>query len=57
MRVEMSDDLSSTYQFVRGVAETSLAAETAKRLGVTFEELSKLIDHKKSRPSEDDVAV
>ncbi|MEM1207367.1 MAG: DNA mismatch repair protein, partial [Acidobacteriota bacterium] len=44
LRVESNDDLSSTYQFLPGVAETSLAAATAERLGVTFEALSELID-------------
>ncbi len=29
----------STYQFVEGVATTSMAAETARRLGVDFERL------------------
>ena len=44
LQVELDDDQRSTYQFVPGVAETSLAAHTAKRLGVTFEELSALVD-------------
>jgi DNA mismatch repair protein MutS2 len=42
-RVEMDDRQRSTYQFVPGVAETSLASTTARRLGVTLEELSALI--------------
>lgn len=44
LRVESDDDLKSTYQFVGGVAETSLAAATAERLGVNFEQLSGLIE-------------
>ena len=43
LQVEIDDDLASTYQFSAGVAATSLAAITAKRLGVTFENLSKVI--------------
>ena len=44
LQVELDQSQRSTYQFVPGVAETSLAANTAKRLGVTFEELSTLVD-------------
>lgn len=47
LQVEVEPDLSSTYQFVPGVAETSLATATARRLGVTFEELAELIDRRK----------
>jgi DNA mismatch repair protein MutS2 len=44
LQVDLNDEQRSTYQFVPGVAETSLAAKTARRLGVTFEELSALVD-------------
>jgi DNA mismatch repair protein MutS2 len=44
LQVELNAEQLSTYQFIPGVAETSLAANTAKRLGVTFEELSALVD-------------
>lgn len=44
LQVDLNDEQRSTYQFVPGVAETSLAANTARRLGVTFEELSALVD-------------
>ena len=44
LQVDLNEQQRSTYQFVPGVAETSLAANTAKRLGVTFEELSALVD-------------
>ncbi|HTJ84994.1 MAG TPA: DNA mismatch repair protein [Polyangiaceae bacterium] len=37
-----------TYGFVAGVAKTSLAAETAARLGVTLEELASLVARKKA---------
>ncbi len=43
LQVAMNDDESSTYQFVPGVAPTSLAAATARRLGVDREELSRLL--------------
>ena len=44
LQVVSEDDLSSTYQFVPGVAASSLAAATAQRLGVTFEQLAHLIE-------------
>ncbi len=47
LQVETDDDLASTYQFRPGVAETSLAAATAERLGVNFEQLSGLIDRRR----------
>ena len=40
LQVEVDEELRSTYQFVPGVAETSLASVTAQRLGVTFELLA-----------------
>ncbi|MDX1382442.1 MAG: DNA mismatch repair protein [Thermoanaerobaculia bacterium] len=43
LQVELDDEQSSTYQFVAGVAPTSLAALTAARLGVTFDRLSGLV--------------
>lgn len=49
LQVESREDLTSTYQFVPGVAETSLAAATAERLGVTFDELAALIDDRRIR--------
>lgn len=55
LQVEVAPDLSSTYQFVPGVAQTSLAAETAQRLGVTFDELAELIDRRKGRGAADEL--
>jgi len=43
LQVEVDAAQRSTYQFVPGVAATSLAAVMAQRLGVTFEELSAAI--------------
>lgn len=47
LQVELSDGDTPTYQFVPGVAETSLARNTAARLGVTSDELRSLILQKK----------
>lgn len=44
LQVEMDRHRRSTYQFIEGVATTSMAAGTAKRLGVSREELAKLIE-------------
>ena len=43
LQVGMEGD-RSTFQFIPGVASTSLASSTAERLGVTFEELTALLD-------------
>ncbi len=47
LQVEIDEGQRSTYQFLPGVAETSLAAVTAERLGVTFEQLSELIERRR----------
>ena len=57
LQVETDDELSSTYQFCPGVAATSLATETAERLGVSFEKLSALIDQRKKGEPEEDTPV
>lgn len=43
LQVQLDGSEHPTYQFVPGVAQTSLAKNTAARLGVTREELSTLI--------------
>jgi DNA mismatch repair protein MutS2 len=43
LRVEMDDLQESTYQFVPGVAATSLASVMAERMGVTLERLTRII--------------
>ncbi len=48
LQVELDEYERPTYQFVPGVAATSLAHKTAARLGVTREELMSLI-HKRRR--------
>jgi DNA mismatch repair protein MutS2 len=44
VQVELSPDHQPTYQFVPGVATTSLAGHAAARLGVTGDQLLALID-------------
>ncbi len=47
LQVELDDRELPTYQFVQGVAKTSLARNTAARLGVTREELLSLVERKR----------
>lgn len=49
LQVEIGKQDVPTYQFVPGVAETSLARNTAARLGVTREELLGLIEKHRRR--------
>lgn len=48
LQVEL-DDEEPTYQFVPGVAPTSLAHQVASRLGVTYEELEALVERREAR--------
>lgn len=48
LQVDLGADQEPTYQFVPGVARTSLARQAAERLGVTREHLLALIDRKPS---------
>jgi DNA mismatch repair protein MutS2 len=45
LQVELGADQEPTYQFVPGVARTSLAGHAAARLGVTGDQLMALIEH------------
>ena len=47
LQVELDDKLRSTFRFVPGVAKTSLARQTAERLGVTREALLALVEAKR----------
>ena len=47
LQVQLDAERRSTYQFEKGVATTSLAALTAERLGVTFENLSAAVDDRR----------
>ena len=46
LQVEIDEQQASTYQFISGVATTSLAVGTAQRLGVDFERLALSIDER-----------
>ena len=48
LQVQLDGERRSTYQFVDGVARTSLAALTAERLGVTFENLAASVDDRRA---------
>jgi DNA mismatch repair protein MutS2 len=50
VQVELDARERPTYRFVEGVAETSLARQTAARLGVTREELRALIANRRAAP-------
>jgi DNA mismatch repair protein MutS2 len=50
MQVELGVGHRPTYQFVPGVAQTSLAAQAASRLGVTRDQLLSLIDRNTNKP-------
>ncbi len=52
LQVAMNEDESSTYQFVPGVAATSLAAATARRLGVNRQELTRLLHRQRGESRE-----
>ncbi len=49
LQVELDHDEEPTYQFVPGVAKTSLARKIAVRLGVTRENLERLIERSRQR--------
>jgi DNA mismatch repair protein MutS2 len=49
LQVELDDTQHPTYRFVAGVATTSLAHQTAERLGVTRDQLRALIRHQQER--------
>lgn len=44
LQAEIDGDRGATFRFVSGVATTSLAVGTARRLGVTFEELERHLE-------------
>ena len=49
LQVELGADRRATYQFVPGVAKTSLAGHAAARLGVTRDQLLELVEHNTQR--------
>jgi DNA mismatch repair protein MutS2 len=44
LQVELGDDRRATYQFVPGVAKSSLAGHAAERLGITADQLTSVIE-------------
>jgi DNA mismatch repair protein MutS2 len=48
LQVELGPEQRPTYQFVPGVATTSLAGHAAARLGVTRDELISLVERNKN---------
>lgn len=50
LQVELGENQEPTYQFVPGVARTSLAGHAAARLGVTAEQLEALIEKNLAEP-------
>jgi DNA mismatch repair protein MutS2 len=49
LQVELGPSQKPTYQFVPGVAKTSLAGQAAERLGVTGSQLSTLVERNLAR--------
>jgi DNA mismatch repair protein MutS2 len=46
LQAEVDGGGAATFRFVEGVASTSLAASTARRLGVTFDELERTLEER-----------
>jgi len=46
LQVEVDAELGATFRFIPGVATTSLAVGTARRLGVTFEEIERRLEQR-----------
>jgi DNA mismatch repair protein MutS2 len=46
LQAEVDEQRGATFRFVEGVANTSLAVGTAERLGVTFEELERILENR-----------
>jgi DNA mismatch repair protein MutS2 len=53
LQAEVDDRQGATFRFIPGVATTSLAVGTAQRLGVTFEELKKLLEKRGENRSQE----
>ncbi|MFC2144371.1 DNA mismatch repair protein [Acidobacteriota bacterium] len=53
LQAEVDEHQGATFRFIPGVARTSLAVGTAQRLGVTFEELERLLDNRGDSGSEE----
>lgn len=55
LQAEVDDERGATFRFIRGVATTSLAVGTARRLGVTFEELERTLERRANRNADDGI--
>lgn len=53
LQVELDGHQVPTYQFIQGVADTSLATHTAARLGITRDDLLDLIQRGKKKTTQD----
>jgi DNA mismatch repair protein MutS2 len=51
LQAEVDEKLGATFRFIEGVASTSLAVGTARRLGVTFDELERRVEQRMSGDS------
>ena len=49
LQVELGADRRATFQFIEGVAKTSLAGHAAERLGVTRDQLDSLVERNTQR--------
>ena len=49
LQVELGADRRATFQFIEGVAKTSLAGNAAERLGVTRDQLDSLVERNTQR--------
>ena len=49
LQAEIEEQRGATFRFIPGVATTSLAVGTARRLGVTFEELERTLENRTSK--------
>jgi DNA mismatch repair protein MutS2 len=49
LQAEIEEHRGATFRFIPGVATTSLAVGTARRLGVTFEELERTLENRTSK--------
>jgi DNA mismatch repair protein MutS2 len=54
LQVEVEPERGATFRFVPGVAATSLAVGTARRLGLTFEELERKLTGRSGEKDPDD---
>ena len=54
LQAEIDSQHGATFHFIPGVATTSLAVGTARRLGVTFEELERTLEDRMAKSLSED---